>query len=156
MTVTITIDDLTPFAPGIPQDKADAMIKDAMAMARLIAPCIDDVDFAYADQAEAIIKGAIIRWHESGQGVLTGRTALGFSQTLDTRIPRRSMYLDSEIADLKALCSVAVPADKSSAWGYDTLGTGTLHDDVCALTFGANYCSCGADIAGTPIYGVAP
>ena len=28
-----------------------------------------------------------------------------------------------------------------------------IHDETCALTFGALYCSCGADIAGYPLYG---
>ena len=66
-------------------------------MARLVAPCIDDDDFRTLEPAKAIIRGAIIRWHESAQGELTGRTALGFSQTLDTRVPRRSMYWPSRI-----------------------------------------------------------
>jgi len=35
-------------------------------------------------------------------------------------------------------------------------GVGTIHDLACSLRFGADYCSCGADIAGYPIYGVAP
>lgn len=32
-------------------------------------------------------------------------------------------------------------------------GTGTIHAQVCSLRFGALYCSCGADIAGRPIFG---
>jgi hypothetical protein len=155
MTVTITITDLLPFCPGLQQDKADAMIVDAMAMARLVAPCIDDDDFPHTAAATAIIRGAIIRWHESAQGELTGRTALGFSQTLDTRVPRRAMYWPSEIEQLQKLCSD--PADDNDkAYSYDTLPTSTYHDKACSLNFGAGYCSCGADIAGRPIYGVAP
>ena len=38
--VTVTPEDLAPFAE-IPGGKAEAMIADAMAMARLVAPCID-------------------------------------------------------------------------------------------------------------------
>lgn len=42
------------------------------------------------------------------------------------------------------------------AFAIDTVsGVGTIHDLACALRFGAAYCSCGADIAGKPIYGVA-
>jgi hypothetical protein len=153
---TITIDDLLPFCPGLQQDKADAMIADAMAMALLAAPCIDDEDFAHNDQLKAIVRGAIVRWHESAQGELTGRTALGFSQTLDTRTqPRRSMYWPSEIVQLRELCSKpAEDADK--AYSYDTVPKHTNHDAACSLNFGATYCSCGADIAGRPIYGVVP
>lgn len=34
-------------------------------------------------------------------------------------------------------------------------GVGSIHDLACSLRFGAAYCSCGADIAGKPIYGVS-
>jgi hypothetical protein len=153
MTVTIAIDDLLPFCPGLAQDKADAMIADAMAMARLVAPCIDDDDFPHSEPAKAIIRGAIIRWHEAGQGELQARTALGFSQTLDTRVPRRTMYWPTEIEQLQKLCSD--PADENDkAFSYDTVPRWTQHDKACSLMFGASYCSCGADIAGRPIYGV--
>ena len=92
---------------------------------------------------------------ESGQGELTGRTALGFSQTLDTRVPRRSMFWPSEEAQLRELCTdPGVEDDK--AFSYDTLPTGSYHDIACDRTFGAAGCSCGATIAGRPIYGVAP
>lgn len=33
-------------------------------------------------------------------------------------------------------------------------GVPAIHDLACSLRFGATYCSCGADIAGRPIYGV--
>ena len=42
------------------------------------------------------------------------------------------------------------------AFAFDMVaGVGSIHDLACSLRFGATYCSCGADIAGKPIYGVA-
>lgn len=41
---------------------------------------------------------------------------------------------------------------ESGAFVLDMLGTSTYHLDWCAATLGANYCTCGADIAGVPIY----
>ena len=38
------------------------------------------------------------------------------------------------------------------AFSIDMLGTGSAHAPWCSLHFGANYCSCGVSIAGTPIY----
>lgn len=38
------------------------------------------------------------------------------------------------------------------AYEVDTVSTLTTHIPWCSLHFGALYCSCGADIAGTPIY----
>lgn len=39
------------------------------------------------------------------------------------------------------------------AFSLDTAGVATsIHRDICNLNLGANWCSCGADIAGFPIY----
>lgn len=38
------------------------------------------------------------------------------------------------------------------AFDIDTASAGTTHQPWCSLGFGATYCSCGADIAGYPIY----
>lgn len=47
--------------------------------------------------------------------------------------------------------------DPPGAFAIDMVpGVGSIHDLACSLRFGAVYCSCGADIAGKPIYGVAP
>lgn len=41
------------------------------------------------------------------------------------------------------------------AFGIDRLASYSTHDVACSMNFGADYCSCGADIAGLPIYGLA-
>lgn len=38
------------------------------------------------------------------------------------------------------------------AFGIQITGAATVHLPWCNLNFGATYCSCGADIAGEPIY----
>lgn len=48
-----------------------------------------------------------------------------------------------------ALLGLVTP---SGAFSVDMLSTDTVHSDWCSLVFGAAYCSCGADIAGYPIY----
>jgi hypothetical protein len=103
----IEVDDLLPFSPSIDGGKAQAMIDDAMAMATLAAPCITEDDFAYPDQAKAIIRGAILRWDQTG--------AAGRTQVSDTVGPfihaesyqqpvRRSLFSAPEIQQLQALC----------------------------------------------------
>jgi hypothetical protein len=42
--------------------------------------------------------------------------------------------------------------EPSGAFTLDMLATDSIHLAWCALNFGALYCSCGADIAGEPIY----
>lgn len=42
--------------------------------------------------------------------------------------------------------------EPSGAFGLDMVSTSSVHLPWCALSLGANYCSCGTDIAGHPIY----
>lgn len=150
--VFIEPEDLAPFAE-IPAAKAEAMIDDALAMARLAAPCIDDDDFAHPAAAKAIIRGAILRWNEAGTGVRTqvAETIGPFVTSEAYQQPqRRSLFWPTEIDQLKKLCS---DSSSSKAWGYDTAGDGgAVHAEVCSLYFGASYCSCGAVLAGAPLW----
>lgn len=144
--------DLEPFA-DIPAAKAEAMIADALAMARLAAPCIDNADFAHPDAALAIIRGAILRWNEAGTGVRTqvSDTVGPFTYSESYQQPqRRALFWPSEIEQLKKLC-----ADSSvgKAFSYDTAGGASVtHAEMCSLYFGAADCSCGAVLAGAPLW----
>lgn len=44
------------------------------------------------------------------------------------------------------------PEVQGGAFTLDMLGTGSAHLPWCSYSLGAAYCSCGVDIAGTPIY----
>ena len=149
--VSITYDDLVPFAPDLDQVKAVAMIDDALARAALVAPCITADEFAYAAAAKAIIRGAILRWHESGTGALQTESVGPFSVGMDTRTTRKGMFLASELDELKSLCATS----SGKAFSIDTLpeAATAAHVDVCSLNLGAAYCSCGADLTlGWPLY----
>jgi hypothetical protein len=118
--VHLTIDDLTPFAPTIDEAKAEAMIEDALATAGMIAPCLLEDTFTHTAAARAIIRGAVIRWHEAGSGAITSQAVGPFSQTVDTSQVRRGMYWPSEIKQLQDLCgknqSRAFSIDTAPAW----------------------------------------
>lgn len=43
--------------------------------------------------------------------------------------------------------------DTSGAFAVDMVSSSTVHSPSCSLYFGATYCSCGADIAGFPLFG---
>lgn len=148
--VTLTPEDLAPFA-DIDPAKAAAMIEDALALAAVVAPCIMVAEFAHTGAAKAVIRGAVIRWHEAGSGALQSTQTGPFGQTVDTRHPRRGMFWPSEIEQLQDLCKTT----SSGAFAVDTVATPGLvqHADTCALRFGAEYCSCGAVITGLlPLY----
>ena len=148
--VTLTPDDLAPFAT-IERSKALAMIDDALAIARRVAPCIVEDDFEHAGAARATLRQAILRWNDQGTGAVTQHGAGPFQQTIDTRERRRGLFFPSEIAELQELCATS----DGGAFDIDTAGAVDLtsHALTCSLRFGAAYCSCGFDIAGVPIYG---
>ena len=43
-------------------------------------------------------------------------------------------------------------SEASGAFSVDMVGVSAMHLAWCSLMMGANYCSCGVDIAGVPIY----
>ena len=47
---------------------------------------------------------------------------------------------------------LATDEEDSGAFVLDMVGTASYHLDWCAAALGASFCTCGADIAGTPIY----
>lgn len=139
--VTIAPADLVPFAT-IPEAKAVEMIADALSMATLVAPCIADEDFAHPGAAKAVIRGAILRWHDAGSGAVTQRSAGVYQETIDSTTRRNSMFWPSEIEQLQAMCRTA---GDGGAFAVDTVGVETIqHAEICSLNFGSLYCSCGA------------
>lgn len=156
MGVFLTPADLEPFATIDPA-KADAMIEDAEAMAALAAPCITTPEFL-AEQhlvaaVKAVLRGAILRWNDSGSGAVTQQGAGPFQQTIDTRQTRRAMFWPSEIGQLRDLCDEFSGTGDQRAFSFAPGGPrGGDHLMRCSLRAGASYCSCGVDIAGHPLY----
>lgn len=154
----LDVSDLQIFAPDIDPAKAEAMIEDAEAIATRVAPCLaaDDVDAALVAAAKAIIRRAILRWNQQGSGGLTTtqQTAgpFGQMQTFDNRLSSGRLFWPSEITDLQDLCKTGT---SDGAFSVDTAPASVGdHAPWCSLMFGATYCSCGADFAGTAIYEV--
>jgi hypothetical protein len=78
------------------------------------------------------------------------QTAGPFGYTLDNRQQRRGLFQPSEIEQLQNLCKGA----DTGAFAVDTVGAPIAqHADICALRFGALYCSCGAVLTmNLPLY----
>lgn len=99
----LEISDLAPFLPNMDEAKAQAMIEDALALAVIVAPCIDSPEFANTAAAKAVLRSAVLRWYETGVGATTTQTAGPFAQTIETK-DRRGMFWPSEIELLQSLC----------------------------------------------------
>lgn len=149
MGFSISVEDLIVFNPDLDPKMGEILIKDGMALARRVAPCIDDDDFPFADAAVAIIRGAILRWADSGSGALSSdaKTAGPFSQTTtyDTRQQRRTLFYPSEISELQKLC---MDANSGGAFAIDTAprsaGRCLREYDGCSYLFGTTSSPCTA------------
>lgn len=149
----LTVDDLASFVE-LDAAKAQEMIDDVTARATLVAPCMRapaDLDPQQYAAIRAIIRGAVLRWAEGGSGAVQSVAVGPYSQTLDTRQPQRVLLWPSEIEDLQRVCQGT--GGSSGAFAVDTVSlTFPNHADICSLNFGALYCSCGAVLAGAPLY----
>ena len=79
--VVMTVADFAAWDTGIPAGKLQAMIDDAMATAARHAPCIlgDSLSAESVAFAKALLRGAILRWAESGAGPGSSPPARGSS-----------------------------------------------------------------------------
>lgn len=146
--------------------QVDLWVDGANAQAARIAPCLDDSDPAPTDnqvaEARMVLVGAVARWAAAGAGAFSQITTGPFGVTTDNRQRGGYRLWPSEIEQLQDICG----GSAAGAFSVDTVEEGTVHADVCTansyfdengiLVFGGAYCSCGADIAGYPLYEVAP
>lgn len=150
----ITPDDLP--ADIRSSELVELMIDGANAKAARVAPCLVSYDPAPSPyqlaEAKLVLIGAIKRWTEAGSGAVSTQTAGPFSMGVDTRQRTGYHLWPSEITDLQAICSTG-PTGRQ-AFSIDTAPAYASHLPWCSLSMGANYCSCGTDIAGYPIYEV--
>ncbi len=131
------------------------MIEDAEGLAVLAAPCLGDTEHELTDgqkaAVKAILRGAIMRWNDAGSGSIQSETTGPFSTTVDTTVTRRGMFWPAEIVSLQSICS---DGNSGKAFSIDRVSATGVHADVCSINMGAAYCSCGADIAGFPLWEV--
>lgn len=160
MAEFIIVDDLPTAIQSA--ELVDAMVAGANAKASRVAPCLVVAVAAGAPteaqvdalaEAKLVLLGAVKRWVDAGSGALSAQVAGPFQQTLDTRQRTGFNLWPSEINDLQAICKGLSETPSRAAFSIDTAGTyGTVHAESCSLAFGALYCSCGADIAGFPLF----
>lgn len=138
----------------------EAMVDGANAKALRVAPCLgwDGTDpltpsptTGQLAEARLILLGAVKRWADAGAGAFSQQTAGPFSVATDTRQRTGFNLWPSEITGLQDICRTE-PTGRQ-AFSLDTAPAGGVyHLDRCSLNFGTTYCSCGADVAGFPLY----
>lgn len=158
MAVIITESDLPSAIQAA--ESIELMVAGANAKASRVAPCLafdgSDADHPLPTddqlaEAKLIIVGAVKRWVETGAGAAQTQQAGPFAQTIDTRQRTGYNLWPSEIEALQDVCKAAGEGGRQ-AFSIDTAPTSTAHLAWCSLVLGADYCSCGVDIAGYPIF----
>lgn len=138
----------TAAAPVIPAGIGDT-VTDGTVTWKRIAPTPDQLA-----EAKLVLLGAVKRWADAGSGALQSFQAGNYAETLDTRQRTGFNLWPSEIKALQDICSVGVE-NATGAFSIRPYASATTHLPWCSLNLGATYCSCGADIAGFPIYELA-
>ncbi|MBO0747277.1 MAG: hypothetical protein J2O47_02935 [Acidimicrobiaceae bacterium] len=153
----IEVDDLpASVLSRVDESQLDLWLAGVNATARRVAPCLrDDADPpATEDQlaeTRLILLGAVTRWVDTGPGAFQQQTAGPFSVTTDTRQRTGFKLWPTEITALQDVCR---GEDEGKAFHIDTAPRGgDIHALVCSLRFGGASCSCGADLAGYPLWG---
>lgn len=161
MAEIIAKDDLPASLQAV--ELIDMMLAGANGKASRVAPCLtwdgaeDSETPAPSEEtlaeAKLILLGAIKRWTEAGSGAIQSQNAGPFGMTVDTRQKSSGFRLwPSEITDLQDICKNPDDIPGRQAFSIDTAPETCEHSPICSLAFGATYCSCGADIAGFPLY----
>lgn len=138
----LEVSDLTPFATIDPA-KAGAMVVDAVALATMVAPCLanDNLTTLQASAAKAILRGAVLRWNDSGSGAVSQQVAGPFQMSIDTKQARRTMFWPSEITELQRICK----SSDGGAFSIDTAAQPIVfHSSLCEWGGGCN-CAGGFD-----------
>jgi hypothetical protein len=125
----------------------------ANARASRVAPCLVADDPAPTDdqlaEAKLVLVGAVSRWAQTGTGAYQSQTVGPFGVTFDNRQRGGFALWPSEISQLQDICKNGTG---STAFDFDTVPCGAYHSPICSLYFGSADCSCGAFLAGQPIY----
>lgn len=88
------------------------------------------------------------RAYNNPQGVVSESMG-GYSYTRNQGERRTGIFLTEEERNTIAVAG----GGSGGAFAVDTVGCSTSHADICALNFGALYCSCGASLTlAGPLY----
>ena len=167
MDAPIDYKDLQVFDEEMTKAAADAMIATIWSRVRKLAPCLKDPDTELdeddTETLKAIMRSVILRWSESGSGVVNSRTAGDYAETYTGR-GSGGTFRPEEIRDLQALCADSANAGKQKAYSVDTSAYPGVrvvsHAAWCSINFvvnlppGGALCDCGAELSrdGQPLW----
>ena len=105
MASLLEVADLVALDPRVEPGQAAALIAHAEALALATAPCLANLSYGELGAARAVLVGAVLRWYNAGDGVVTTQSAGPFSQTVDSSA-KRFLFWPSEIRALRQVCGM--------------------------------------------------
>lgn len=135
------------------ETRAGVKLRDAATRMRAACPDLDerlasgvlDPDVPLIVSCEMVRRAMLAPVDQAAAGQVQ-QTAGPFSQSVTYTNPTGDLYLtkaERQMLGCGGQSAFTVPMGSVS---------GAVHRPWCNLAFGADYCSCGADIAGVPIY----
>lgn len=101
----ITPEDLRSSLGSKSESEIQELIDDAVALARLDAPCIDHPSFPHRASLKAILRAAIKYTAGAGDGSVTQVSGGPWQKTVDTRQKTNGVFFnEAQTAKLKSLC----------------------------------------------------
>ncbi|MGQ3385290.1 hypothetical protein [Glutamicibacter sp. TV12E] len=119
----LTPEDLIPLDSTLTTAKAEILIADTVARAYGLVPELaEDLTALQASASKAILRKAILRWHQTGSGALVQRSestgAYSVSETVDTKSSDRAIFTQAELKELRGLF-VTAKAFKGKAFSVE-------------------------------------
>lgn len=113
----------------------------------LISARLGDLEELDQDKLDYVVREAVVAHIRHPDDATTVSETLGDASVSKTyRSGRGRVTIFDEWWDLLAT------EEQGGAFVLDMISTSSVHLAWCSINFGALYCSCGADIAGYPIY----
>lgn len=147
--------ELTEFASYV-QDDVDTPT--AQLLLELVTGVIEEVSGAPFDPVPATVKAIALeaakRAYVNPKGLQSRTEAAGpFNDTERWNAADSGVYLTGR--ERAAIAAAANVESSSGVFSIDTFAAGSGHADICAINFGAGYCSCGYDLTlAYPLYEV--
>lgn len=149
--------DLAPFA-SIDDARAAVLIEDVTARAMAAVPALGPLyadpgplgwnDAVKVTAVRAVLRGVVLRANEAGSGALTQhQQSAGPFADMRTFTPARGLFWPSELRELRAIAR-----GPRRAFAVDTAPGSDRHAPTCQEP----RCTCGAAVAGEPIFTPGP
>lgn len=144
-TIAVALGRTVPASDSAEFAQWEMWISDALL---LIEARLGDLDELDAAKLDYVVREAVVAQVRRPDDATEVRVAVDDGSTSRTYRTGRG-----RVSILEEWWNLLVPDDDGSgAFVIDTVGTGNMHLAWCSLYFGADYCSCGVDIAGYPIF----